>query len=272
MQPEVLELVDLDPHVVHDPETADTLHQLLSFERMGRTRHDVHLHTAARRADQALDDQHILKALVLHEQGVPGLVDEAGKPIAPRPGTPDQLTPLARRERSPVPVGLEAFDDLSHLVAAGRDDGVVTRLGHVLRRPVERRDERRVIVHHHRFLVRQIEGRIGVVHVDARSLQRLARGLVVLLATAAGRVEHHADLHAAPLRRQDRLEQRRVREDEHLDAQRPRRAMYRREDRRDGVIREDDQRAAHADAPPVGSVECDADDPTGETLVQYKSA
>ena len=106
------------------------------------------------------------------------------------------------------------------LVTVRRGDGVVARLGQVLRRPVERFHEGRLVVDHHRLLVREAEGGIAVLHLDAGVLEGLAGGLVVVLAVAAGGIEHHPDLHAATLRGDHGLEQVRVGEDEHFDPER----------------------------------------------------
>jgi hypothetical protein len=211
-----------------------------------RTSHDVHLHPASRRPDQPLDDHHVLEALVLDEQPVPRLVDEPADPIPPGTRAPDDMTLVARLEGLPVPVGLEALDDLGDVMAAGGDHRVVTRLRQVGCGPVERLDKGRLIVDDHRFLVREGEGRIGVFHVDIRPVERLAGGLVVVLAAAPGRVEHHSDLDAAPPRRDDRHQQRRIREDKHLDAKRSRGAFDGGEDRLCGVVRQHYQRARHA--------------------------
>src|SRR6202521_2931291 len=112
----MFELVNLDSHVVHDPQAPDTLHEFLSTERVRRTSHDVHLHAASRRPDQALDDHHVLEALVLDEQPVPRLVDESADPIPPAARAPDDMAPVAWLERLTVPVGLEALGDLGHVV------------------------------------------------------------------------------------------------------------------------------------------------------------
>ena len=114
---------------------------------------------------------------------------------------------VPRREGAVVPVGLEAFDDLGHVMAALRDHRVVTSLRQVSRGPVERLDERRLVVDHHRFLVREGEGGVGVFHVDVHPLERPARHVIVVFTAAPGRIEHHPDLDAAPLRRDDRLQQ-----------------------------------------------------------------
>ncbi|EXI91680.1 MAG: hypothetical protein AW12_01135 [Candidatus Accumulibacter sp. BA-94] len=90
-----------------------------------------------------------------------------------------------------VPVGVEALDDLVHLVPVRSEHAVVTGFGEVLGVPVERLHQRRLAVHHHRLLVRDIEGGIAVGDFDAGRLQRLAGRAVLDLAAAPGRVEHH---------------------------------------------------------------------------------
>src|SRR5882672_7204513 len=115
---QMLELVDLDPDVVEDAKPPDALDELLSLEGMGRTSHDMHFHAATRRSDQALDDDRVLEALVLDEQLVLRLVDESADSIPPGSGAPDEIALVARREGLPVPVGLEAVDDLAHVMAA----------------------------------------------------------------------------------------------------------------------------------------------------------
>src|SRR5207253_9615902 len=108
----VLELVDLDADVVHDPQAAHALDQLLLLERVRRPRHDVDLHRAAARANQVLDDHGVLVTLVLKEQRVPRPVDEAGDPV-PASGTPDEMALPAGMETLAVPIGFEAVDDLA---------------------------------------------------------------------------------------------------------------------------------------------------------------
>src|ERR1700694_4640673 len=99
------------------PRRAAPLDGFFPLERVGGRSHDVHFHPASRRPDQALDDHHVLEALVLDEQPVPRLVDEAADPIPPGARAPDDMTLVARREGLTVPVGLEALDDLGHVVA-----------------------------------------------------------------------------------------------------------------------------------------------------------
>ena len=172
-----------------------------------------------------------------------------------------------------VPVRLEALDDPGDVMATRRHHRVVTRLGQIPRDPVERLDERRLIVHHHRFLVGEIERRIGVLHVDVHMFERLAGGVIVVLTAAPGRIEHHADLDPASLRRDDGLEQPWIGEDEHLDAERPRGAFDSRQDRLGGIVRQHNQRTGHASSPPVkwiGGDEVESLDATNR--VRYKPA
>ena len=153
----------------------------------------------------------------------------------------DHVRLVAGVERLAVPVGLEARRDLGHLVRHSRYDGVVARLGQVLRLPIERLHERDVVVDEHRLFVRQLERRIAVGHVHIRGHERLARRDVLLLAAAARRIQHHAHGNT-PLARGDHCgEQRGIREQEHLDAQRVARAGDRREDGRRGVVGKYDQ-------------------------------
>src|SRR5579864_3897796 len=116
VQPQVLELMDFDADVVHDPQAADALDELVALQRVGRTHHDVHLHAPLSRAYQVLDDHHVLEALVLDEQPVPGLVDESADLASPWPRTPDEMTRAERSKRVTMPVGLEALDDLRYIL------------------------------------------------------------------------------------------------------------------------------------------------------------
>ena len=128
-----------------------------------------------------------------------------------------------------------------------RDDGVVARLGEVARLPVERLDEARRVVDHHRLLVRERELRIAVADLDLGRDQRLARLVVVARAVAPRRIEHHPDVDAALLRGQDRLQHRRIGEEEHPDPQRALRAVDRVDERLRGVVGQDYQRVGHGD-------------------------
>ena len=203
------------------------------------------LHAAARGPDEALDDYRVLVPLVLDEERMPGAIDELADPLAAEFRAPDEVRVAAGSECLSVPVGLEALDDFSHLVSMPRDDRIVARNRQVPRRPIERLDERCFIVHHHRLLVREIERGIGVLHLDARAFERLVRRLVVLLAAAAGAIEHHAYLNAAMLGADDSLQEHRCGEDEHLDPDRRRRGGDRRDDRLRRVVWKHNQRARH---------------------------
>ncbi len=79
------------------------------------------------------------------------------------------MTLVAWFERFAMPIGLEALDDLLDLALVIDDDGLVPRLSQVLRRPVQRLDERGLLVDYHRFLVRQVEGGVGISDRDVRS-------------------------------------------------------------------------------------------------------
>jgi len=67
VQAEMLELVDLDPHVVHDPQPAHALDELVLLQGMRRPRHHVELHPAPGGTDHPLDHHRVLVSLVLHE-------------------------------------------------------------------------------------------------------------------------------------------------------------------------------------------------------------
>src|SRR5208337_498078 len=69
---------------------------------------------------------------------------------------------FARGKLLAVPIRVKTLDDLSHFMSVFGDDSVVTRFGEILRLPIERHDERRLLVHHHGFLVGKIERRIAV--------------------------------------------------------------------------------------------------------------
>ncbi len=241
VQLEVLQLVHLDADVVEDADAADTLDQLVLLQRVRRARHHVDLHAPRRRPHQALDDDLVLVALVLHEQRVLRAVDELGDAVAPVERAPDQVRVRVGLEVLAVPVGLEARGDLLDLVAMPGGDRVVARLGQVLRLPVERLHEGELVVHHRRLLVRDRELGIGVDHFNARALQLLPRRLVLRLAAAPRRVEDDPHLHAALLGGDHRREQRRVVEQEHLHAQVLLRPRDRVEERLHALVRHDDE-------------------------------
>ncbi len=68
VQFQVLQLMHLDSHIVHDAQAANTLRQFLFLQFVRRTRHHMHFHAALLSADQPLDDHGILIAFVLDEQ------------------------------------------------------------------------------------------------------------------------------------------------------------------------------------------------------------
>ena len=116
---------------------------------MGRPGHHVDLYSTACRPYQALDDDGILVALVLDEQRVLRPVYKVGNTVAAVVITPDEARVLFSRVKLfPMLVGLEAGDNLGDLAAVRRRDRIVARLRQILRLPVERLNERRLVVHH----------------------------------------------------------------------------------------------------------------------------
>ena len=180
------------------------------------------------RAHDALDDHRVLVALVLQPQRVLRAVDEMRETLAAVVVAPDEA-----RRRRPASNGLRCQsaskhgDDLVDLVLVRRDDRVVAGFRDVARLPVERHDERGRVVDDHRLLVREVERRIAVQYRHAALRERPARLLVLGLAAAARRVEHHPDVDAALARGDHRRDETRVGEREHLHAQRfPRRRRW----------------------------------------------
>src|SRR5712691_5705467 len=88
---QVFEFVNLDAHVVQDPQPSDALDELFPVQGVRWTRHDVDLYAAARGADEALDDHRVLKPLVLDEERVPGVIDELTDSLASKLRTPDEV-------------------------------------------------------------------------------------------------------------------------------------------------------------------------------------
>ena len=242
VQPQVLEAVDLDSHVVEDAQSADAFDQLLFLERVRRPRHHVDLHSAPARSNQVLDDDGVLIPLVLQEERVLGAVDESADRVPPT-GTPDEMTLRSGSEPLPFPVRLEAIDDLANLLHVGRDDRVVAGAGEILRRPVEGLHERGLFVHHHRLLVRQVEVRIRVRDLDAALAERPPRAGVLFFSAAASGVQHHLHFHPPALRRDQRAHQRLVGKDEHLHANRSLRRPDGVEDGLGGIVGKHDGRS-----------------------------
>jgi len=77
-----------------------------------------------------------------------------------------------------------------------------------------------LVVDHHGLLVRQVKLGIAVEDVHASGSQELTTLGVFGFAAAARRIQHHLRIDAAFVRSDDRLQNRRVREDKHLDPQR----------------------------------------------------
>ena len=164
----------------------------------------------------------------------------------PLSGTPDQLrvrdavrslrAPSRRRSTRLISLFFEFVR---------RDDRVVARFGQISRLPVQRLDEADLVVDHHRLLMRQVELRIAVAHLDAGVGERGARLFVLGLAAASRRIQHHAHFHAAPLGGDYRTEQRFVGEQEHPDVQRLLRAVDGVEDRLRRVVGQNDQCVRH---------------------------
>src|SRR5262249_24448685 len=144
--------------------------------------------------------------------------NEFAKTVSPT-RTPDEARWLGGRKALAMPVGLEALDDLANLSGVGRHHRVVASFGEVSRRPIERLHEGSLLIHHHRFFVRELKRGVSVYDLDPGAQQLLASLFVVLLATAAGRVQDHPDLHPTTPRRDHSLEQGRGGKNEHLDSQ-----------------------------------------------------
>src|SRR5207248_10234655 len=98
---------------------------------MRRARHHVHLDAAFDRANEPLDDDLILVALVLYPKRMLRRVDESCDALAAVVATPDESRRVARRECLPVPIRLEAGDDLRNFFGRSRNDGVIAGLGQV---------------------------------------------------------------------------------------------------------------------------------------------
>src|SRR5262245_15261040 len=115
MEFQMLELVNLDPHVVHDPQPAHALDKLLLLESVRRAGHHVNLDPALLRPDQALDDHGILVALILHKQSVLGLVNESRHSLPSVASAPYELGLGARLELFSMPIRFETVHNFGHL-------------------------------------------------------------------------------------------------------------------------------------------------------------
>jgi hypothetical protein len=145
----------------------------------------------------------------------------------------------------PVPVRVEAGDHLLDLDPVRRRDGVVPRLGQVARFPVERFDEPGLLVDHHRLLVREREIGVAVADFDPCGNELLACVVVVARAVAARGIQHHPDDDTALPGRDDGIQHRRIREQEHPYLHDPLGGVQRFDDRRGGVVGEDYQVVGH---------------------------
>jgi hypothetical protein len=75
----------------------------------------VDLHTAFPGSDESLDNHGILQPLVLNEEGVLRIVDEARDPVAAVLVAPDQARMTGRPEGLVRPVGVKAGRDFLNL-------------------------------------------------------------------------------------------------------------------------------------------------------------
>src|SRR5258705_1576666 len=146
---QVLQLVDLDAHIVEDSQSSNALHELVTFQGVRRPRHHMYLHPAQCGPDKAFDDDRVLKPLVLHEQLVLRLVDESANPVPPGPWTPHELTLLARLEKLTMPIGIAAIDDFVDFSFSDRAYSVIARFREGVRRPVEAVDKGGLLVNDH---------------------------------------------------------------------------------------------------------------------------
>src|SRR5215475_12723157 len=245
MELEVLELVDLNADVVENSNAADPLDQLFHLKRVGCPGHHVDLYSTACRPHEAFDDDSVLVAFVLDEQRVLCPIYKLSDTVTAIVIAPDEAHLLSPIERFPVPVGLEAVDDLLHLVVMCGDDSIIACLRQVLGFPVERFHERGLVVHHHRLLVCDHERRIAVDYCDTHLLEFPARRFVLWLAATPGRIEHDSDFDPTLVCSDHGGEQRRVGEEEHLDAQRLCGGVDGVKNRLAGIIRQNNQDAGH---------------------------
>src|SRR5215475_4413537 len=113
---EVFELVDLNANVVENTDAAHTFDQLFLLKRMGCPSHDVDLYSTACRPHEALDDDSVLVAFVLHEQRVLCPIYKLSDTVTTIVVAPDETGLISHIKLFSVPVGLETVDDLLHLV------------------------------------------------------------------------------------------------------------------------------------------------------------
>src|SRR5271165_3339519 len=136
-------------------------------------RHYVDLHSTAIRPDQVLDHYRILVALILQPQRILGLIDELAQPLPAIPDAPNQMGVISRSKCRPVPVRLKTLDDLVDFVFMGGNNRIVARHGEVFCLPIQRLDVGCCVVDNHRLLMRNVEGRVAVDHLDSCGGQQL---------------------------------------------------------------------------------------------------
>ena len=115
------------------------------------------------------------------------------------------------------PVRLETLRHLLDLVGLLHDHAVVARQREILFAEVERRDERRLPVHHDRFLVGHVKFWARPLDVHSRVFEELKCCIVRAVAAGTFRVEHNPDRDAGVLAFDHRLHQLRLAERELLD-------------------------------------------------------
>src|SRR5690349_5150240 len=98
---------------------------------MRRAGHKMDFDAARPSANETLDDDGVLVALVLDEQRMSRLVDELRDSFAPVGRAPDQVCAQAGFEFLAVPVGVKTRNDLFDTVGVGSGDGIVAGLGQV---------------------------------------------------------------------------------------------------------------------------------------------
>src|SRR5271154_2162526 len=113
---------------------------------MRRTRQHVYLDSPPRGADQTLDDDGVLVALVLQPQRSLCRVDEVGNAFAAVVRAPDQLRMIAGIELFARPVRFEALIHLLDFGLLSRDHGIIARYGEIARFPIEGLDESNRVV------------------------------------------------------------------------------------------------------------------------------
>src|SRR6267143_1060042 len=175
---QMLKLMNFNSNIIHNAQSANAFRQLLLLQFVRWPCYHMDLHAPLAGAYQALDNYTVLIPLILCEQCMFGLVDEAGDSISPVRVAPNQGRLLVDLKWLAFPVCFEAFNNFRDLLLLARYHRIVTRHRQVLRVPVERFDVGHFIVYHPRLLVSNVELWVRVNHVDVRRLQRLV-GLLV---------------------------------------------------------------------------------------------